>query len=155
LTDLKNGTSVNVGIVSGGRRANVIPDSAKAIIDVRVSNHEEDRRIKQALSEVRPINPEVSLKISGYEERPLWIRNPQSISLFQQAAAIGRQVGFDFKEVMSGGVSDANFAGALGVPTLDGLGPDGDGCHEISEYLEINSLIPGISMLAELFRLLD
>jgi glutamate carboxypeptidase len=155
LTDLKRGTTVTVGVISGGRRPNVIPDNAKALIDIRVSDYDEDKRIKKAINEIQPITPGALVTISGGEERPLWAHNPQTAVLFQRTATLARQLGSEFKEVMSGGVSDANFAGALDIPTLDGLGPDGDGCHQIDEYLDLDSLVPSTVLLAELMRSLD
>jgi len=155
LTDLKKGTTVTVGIVTGGSRPNIVPPSAKAIIDVRVSRPEEGKRIKQALRAIKPITPGTSVKISGGEERPLWVRTPQTAALFERTRAIASQLGLTLTETSSGGVSDANFAGALGISTLDGLGPNGDGAHALDEYVELNTFVPETALIAELLRVLD
>ena len=155
LTDLDKGTTVTVGIVSGGSRPNIVPPSAKAIIDVRVSSPEEDKRIKQALNAIKPVTPGTSVKLSGGEERPLWSRTPQTAALFERTKAIADRMGMAMTETSSGGVSDANFAGALGIPTLDGLGADGDGAHALHEYAELSTFVPGAALIGELLRVLD
>jgi len=155
LTDLERGTTVTVGIVTGGSRPNIVPPSAKAIIDVRVSNTDEGNRIEQALRNIKPITPGTSVKMSGSEERPLWVRTPQTAALFDRTKAIADQLGLTLAETSSGGVSDANFAGALGIPTLDGLGADGDGAHALDEHVELSTFVTGTALIAELLRALD
>ncbi len=155
LSDPRKGTTVTVGIITGGSRPNIIPASAKAVIDVRVSSPEEDIRIKKALRNIEPITPGTSVKISGSEERPLWVRTSQSAALFERTKTIAAGLGLKLVEAGSGGVSDANFAGALGVPTLDGLGADGDGAHAENEHVDLSTLVPGTALIAELLRVLD
>lgn len=155
LADSRKGTTVTVGIISGGSRPNVVPAKARAEIDIRVSRPDEDERIKKAMQDIKPIMPGTSVKISGGEERPLWARTPQTAALFEKTKAIAERLGLKLTETSSGGVSDANFAGALGISTIDGLGPDGDGAHAENEYAELSTFVSGTALIAELLRVLD
>lgn len=155
LSDQRKGTTVSVGILSAGSRPNIIPAAARAVIDVRVSTPEEDARIKKALKSIEPILPGTSVKISGAEERPLWARTPQSSALFERVRIIGEGLGLKLVESSSGGVSDVNFAGALGIPAIDGLGPDGDGAHAENEHVDLSTFVPNTALIAELLCILD
>jgi glutamate carboxypeptidase len=135
LQDLPRGISVNVGVVEGGSRPNVVADHALARIDVRVPTLADAARLDAALRGLRPQNPGTRLELTGGVERPPFERSPGVVRLYLQAkeaaAALGRELG----EGSTGGGSDGNFTGALGVPTLDGLGPMGDGAHALHEHV--------------------
>ncbi len=155
LTDMSRGTTVIAGIISGGTRANIVPAYARAVIDVRYALPEEGERVRKALAGLAPVTPGTSLRLVPGEERPLWARTAQSAALLKRAQAIAAGLGLNLREESSGGVSDANFAGATGIPTLDGLGADGDGAHAEDEYADLSTLVPTAALVAELVRSLE
>jgi glutamate carboxypeptidase len=112
-----------------------VADHALARIDVRVPTLADAARLDAALRGLRPQNPGTRLELTGGVERPPFERSPGVVRLYLQAkeaaAALGRELG----EGSTGGGSDGNFTGALGVPTLDGLGPMGDGAHALHEHV--------------------
>jgi glutamate carboxypeptidase len=140
LRDLDRGVSVNVGKISGGTRGNVVAETAEAVIDVRVPTAEDARRIEGAIRALRPANPEVRLELAGGIGRPPLERTEGVRRLYEQARDVARDLGQDLREGSTGGGSDGNFTSALGVPTLDGLGPQGDGAHALHEHVVLVDL---------------
>ena len=147
LTDTARGTSANVGVLRGGLRPNVVPDLAEVEVDVRFPTLEDGRRLEAALRALAPVNPEVRLSLSGGLHYPPLERSAAVLGVFEAARAVAAEMGLPLEEVATGGASEASFAGALGLPTLDGLGPDGDGAHAEDEHVLIPSL-PGRVALA-------
>lgn len=152
LTDYSAGTTVNVGVVSGGTRPNVVPQSAWARVDVRVMNQAEADRLDESLRRLQPHLKGARVEVTGGINRPPMVRTPAGVSLFQKAAEIATQLGFSVTETGTGGGSDGNFTAALGVPTLDGLGVVGDGGHAQHEHVVISSLPERAALLAGLLR---
>jgi glutamate carboxypeptidase len=150
LTDLARGITVNVGVVRGGLRPNVVPDLAEAEIDFRVRTLEDGRRVENALKALRPQDARVTLEVEGGLHYPPLERTPQVRELFAQARAVAAEMGMDLHEIATGGASEASFASALGRPTLDGLGPDGDGAHAEHEHVLLSSLAPRAALAAGL-----
>lgn len=142
------GTTVNVGIIEGGTRSNVIPDRARAVIDFRVSRLADGRAIERRLAALRPILPGARLEIRGGINRPPMERTLRTVQLVRHAQRIGRYLGLTLGEASVGGGSDGNFTAALGVPTLDGLGGVGGGAHTLQEFVEIPSLLQRAALLA-------
>ena len=140
LQNLDRGVSVNVNVVAGGGRTNVIADAARASIDVRVPSKEEAARIEAALSHLTPRVAGTRIKISGGFGRPPLERTPQVAALYEIARQLSAELGQPLDEGGTGGGSDGNFTAALGVPTLDGLGPQGDGAHALHEHVLIHDL---------------
>jgi glutamate carboxypeptidase len=142
LQDLGAGTTINVGVVHGGTTTNVVPAHASAEIDVRVASTAEEARIQTALHLLHPVRPENRLTLSGSFNRPPMERTPANASLFEKACQLARAggLGFELTEGSTGGGSDGNFTSALGIPTLDGLGPRGAGAHADDEHILIDSL---------------
>jgi glutamate carboxypeptidase len=140
LTDAARGVSANVGVIRGGLRANVVPDHAEAEIDVRFLTIEDGRWIEAALRAIRPHDPQVTLTLSGGLHYPPLERSAAVQQVYAQAAAVAGELGLPIAEIASGGASEASFAGALGRPTLDGLGGDGDGAHAEDEHVVLSSL---------------
>ena len=140
LRDLDRGISVNVGVVSGGTRGNVIAEEARAVIDVRVPRMEDAARIEAAVRGLRPHNPAVRLKITGAVERPPLERTDGVARLYEIAKGVAAELGRELAEGGTGGGSDGNFTAAIGVPTLDGLGPEGDGAHALHEHVVLDDL---------------
>jgi glutamate carboxypeptidase len=135
-----SGITVNVGVVRGGTRSNVVAAEAEAEIDVRFSTEAESREIERMLREVTPIDDRTKVFVSGGINRPPLERTPEVIELFEKARAIAAQVDFDLGEAQVGGASDGNFLAALGIPVLDGLGVSGDGAHAAHEHIEADDI---------------
>lgn len=152
LTDHAAGTTVNVGVVAGGTRSNVVPEQAWAHVDVRVMDTAEEARLNAALAGLQPKLPGATIKVTGGLNRPPMVRTPAIVALFQRAAGIAAELGFALQETGTGGGSDGNFTAALGVPTLDGLGVTGDGGHALHEHVVISSLPERAALLAGLLR---
>jgi glutamate carboxypeptidase len=135
LQDAARGISVNVTVVSGGLRTNVVPDEARALVDVRVPTMEDARRVEEAVRSLRSHVAGTRLDVRGGIDRPPMERSRHVIELFEHARACARELGHELGEGGTGGGSDGNFTAALGVPTLDGLGPQGDGAHALHEHV--------------------
>jgi glutamate carboxypeptidase len=152
MSDPARGTTVTVGVVQGGTRVNVTPAEAAIEIDVRIENNNEAARISQAIRELRPVLPGATLHIRGGINRPPMERTTDTERLLEIARKVGRDLGLQIEEGSTGGGSDGNFTSAMGVPTLDGLGPIGDGAHSLEEYVEIASIPERAALLAGLIR---
>jgi glutamate carboxypeptidase len=153
LTDMEQGTTVNVGVVEGGTVVNVVAPHAHAQIDVRAWTQAEADRVEQAILGLQPVTPGTQLAVSGGWNRPPLERRATA-DLFTRAQAIGATLGLALAEGGTGGGSDGNFTGALGIPTLDGLGVPGHGAHADHEHIEVAE-IPGraallVALLSEL-----
>jgi glutamate carboxypeptidase len=147
--DVKRGVSVNVGLVAGGTRPNVIPDHAKAVLDLRALRVTEMRRIEKQLRSLRPILPGARLDVhGGFNRAPL--EREISAELFQRASALAKSMGLTLGEATAGGGSDGNLTAALGIPTLDGLGAVGDGAHSPGEYVLARTMPQRAALLAAL-----
>jgi glutamate carboxypeptidase len=143
-------TSVHVTMAEGGTRDNVIPEFAKATIDFRFRTVEEGHRVEDALHALKPAHPEIRLEVTGGINRPPMIKGEGGQQLFDQAREIGAELGLDLEEGETGGGSDGSYSAALGVPTLDGLGVDGDGAHALHEHIELDALPVRAALLARL-----
>ena len=140
LTDPARGVSANVGVIRGGLRSNVVPDLAEAEIDVRFLKVADGHWLEQQLRAIQPVDPQITLTWSGGLHYPPLERSPAVVSVYEKAAQVAAELGLPLSEVASGGASEASFAGALGRPTLDGLGGDGDGAHAEDEHVVLRSL---------------
>jgi glutamate carboxypeptidase len=153
LTDLERGITVNVGVVRGGIRPNVIADHAEAEVDVRVRTVEDARRVEAQLRALSAQTPGVTLEIAGSFSAPPLERTSKVVALFQEAQAVAEELGLPaLREISTGGASEASFAAALGIPTLDGLGADGDGAHAEHEQVRISSLPERAALCAGLIE---
>jgi glutamate carboxypeptidase len=135
-----SGVTINVGLVRGGTRSNVVAAEAEAEIDVRFSTEAESREIERLMADVTPIDERTKVFVSGGINRPPLERTPAVIELFEKARAIASQVDFELGEAQVGGASDGNFLAALGIPVLDGLGVSGDGAHAVHEHIEADDI---------------
>jgi glutamate carboxypeptidase len=140
LSDLPNGVSVNVGLVSGGSRPNVVAEEARAVVDVRAPTAAQAEGITRAIVGLVPQVRGARIEVSGGFERPPMERTAGVAALYEQARHVASDLGLTLEEGGTGGGSDGNFCAALGVPTLDGLGAIGDGAHALHEHVEVASL---------------
>jgi len=155
LHDVSRGITVNVGVISGGSRPNVIADRASAKIDVRVQTMQDAVRLEQAIRTLQPTRTSIRLEITGGVERPPLERSTAVVRLYHQAREVAAALGRELGEGPAGGGSDGNFTAAVGVPTLDGLGPRGDGAHAAHEHVIIADLPWRAALLAGLLASLD
>lgn len=150
-----SGILVNVGLVEGGSRPNVVAEQARCVIDVRVSTAAERARVEGALRRLTPVLPGTSLQVSGAFSRPPLERTEAGVRLYQRARDVASELGHDLGEGSTGGGSDGNFTAALGVPTLDGLGAIGAGAHALYEHVEVGELPWRAALVAGLAHRLD
>jgi glutamate carboxypeptidase len=148
MTNYERGTTVNVGVVSGGTVSNVVPDRAQIEVDVRVATAAEGERMVKAILNLEPQLPGVRLEVTGGLNRPPMERTPLIIETFQKTKSIAASIGLELQEGSTGGASDANFTARLGVPTLDGLGAVGNGGHSVDEHVIASSLPERMALLA-------
>lgn len=150
MTDLDNGTSVNVGVISGGTKFNVIAAHAEMKVDVRVTKKSEGERLTKLISQLKPRQDGVTFKITGGMNRPPYEFTEANQGLFAVAAEAAKELGVDLKCITVGGGSDGNFTSSWGIPTLDGLGPVGDGAHAHKEHLMIRQSLEHTAILSNL-----
>ncbi len=129
------GTTVTPTLASAGTKTNVVPDQAEVTLDCRVWAASEPERVERDLRGFRPRNPRVSVEVRGGFDRPPLEESDASRALFAQAVRIAGELGFELRGERVGGASDGNLTAAAGVPTLDGLGPAGDGAHARHEHV--------------------
>ncbi len=146
LADAAQGTTINVGVVGGGTRSNVVAGSAWALVDARVTALAEAARLEAALGRLTPVDARVSIRVTGSVSRPPMERSPGVLRLYEEARSVAAALGYQLGEGAAGGASDGNFTAAIGTPTLDGLGAIGDGAHARHEHIVIEHL-PGRSAL--------
>ena len=149
LNDPERGTTVNVGLIDGGTRRNVIAAKASASIDVRVASLEEGRKVEEAVYALRPVTPGVTLEIEGGVRVAPLERTPRNRELWETAKTVGGHLGFELGEAMAGGGSDGNTT-SLYTATLDGLGCVGDGAHADHEHIVIDPSLDRCALLARL-----
>ena len=141
--------SINADIVEGGTRTNVIAERARAVLDLRALRVSGMRRLERRLHALRPLRKGARLEISGGFDRPPLERKMCS-ALFARAQSLATQMNLSLGECTVGGGSDGNLTGALGIPTLDGLGAVGDGAHSSREHVLINTMPVRAALLAAL-----
>lgn len=144
------GTTLNVGLVGGGIRPNVVPDQAWAELDVRFTTVAEGLALDQTIRRVadHPLVPGTHVEITGGIEKNPMEKTAATSFLVDLLQGVGKQLGLSFMDVQSGGTSDGNFVSEMGIPTLDGLGPVGGLDHSPDEYLEMDSIVPRTALLA-------
>jgi glutamate carboxypeptidase len=149
FTDLKRGTTVNVGVIGGGTKSNVIPAEAWAEIDVRIARRAHGAGVERKFASLKPsARSGCSLVIEGGINRPPMERTRGTVRLFRAAEALAAEAGWQLEEASTGGASDGNFTSALGIPTLDGMGAVGEGAHATHESVLIEHLAPRTALLA-------
>lgn len=150
FTDLKRGTTVNPGVISGGTRRNVIAAEAEAEIDLRVRTMADAKQVDRKFRALRAIDKRCKVSVEGGLNRPPMERSPGIVKLFKLAKSLATEIGVDLEESSTGGGSDGNFTAALGVPTLDGIGAVGEGAHAPHESLLIDRIADRTALIAKL-----
>ena len=152
LVDLKRGLTLNVGVIEGGTRANVVAAEATAHLDLRIERLKDAAEIHRKLRALRPLNKKCKLELRGGLNRPPMERTAGVAALYDSASAIAKRLGWRLEEAAVGGGSDGNFTAALGIPTLDGLGGVGEGAHASHESIVIDELPRRAALLAALLE---
>lgn len=152
FTDLKDGITVNPGVIRGGTRNNVIAAEASADVDMRITQLAQAAALEKKFRSLKPIDKRCKLEVEGGLNRPPLERTEAVAKLFALARSIGNELGLKLKEASVGGGSDGNFTAALGIPTLDGLGAPGEGAHAVNESVLIDQLVTRTALLARLIE---
>jgi glutamate carboxypeptidase len=139
LNDPEHGTSVNVGVIDGGIRPNMVAPESRAIVDVRVQTQVDAERVEQAIHGIEAVTPGVSLSIEGGIGRPPMERTDENQRLWKVAQKLGEDIDLELEQGTAGGGSDGNTT-SLYTATLDGMGAVGDGAHAAHEYIYIDLL---------------
>jgi glutamate carboxypeptidase len=147
--DPRRGVSINADIVQGGTRTNVIAERARAVLDLRALRSSDMRSVERRLRGLRPVHKGAKLQVTGGFDRPP-LERKICAALFARAKSLARQMNLLLGECTAGGGSDGSFTGALGIPTLDGLGAVGDGAHSDREYVFILTMPARAALLAAL-----
>ncbi len=150
----ERGTTVTVGVIGGGTASNVVPAEARAEVDVRFARGDEAARIDTAMRALAPVVPGARLEVTGGVNRPPLERTDGGVALYRAARALAAEIGFDLPEGSTGGASDGNVPAALGVATLDGLGPQGGGAHAVTEHVLVEDLPRRVALLRRLLETL-
>lgn len=149
LNDPARGVTVNVGVISGGTRPNVVAAHASAELDVRVLTAEDGERIDAELRAVEPSESRLRIVLEGGFLHPPLERSSRNRRLWHRARSIGRSLGLDLDHVTAGGASDGNVTSRF-TATLDGLGAVGDGAHADHEHIVVDELPTRTALLAAL-----
>ena len=145
----------STGVIHGGQWVNCVARACEAEL-LSVSTSEAAlARGRQTLADLRPTAPGAEIELVPGAVRPFWHTGPGDRTLFETASHIAADLGFDLAGEISGGGSDGNFTGAMGIPTLDGLGARGDFLHTRDEYIEVESLAERGRLIAGLLMALD
>lgn len=144
------GATASVDLIGGGEKANVVAEADWAVMDIRFWNSAQKDRIIGAFKHLKPARPGAKFKFMIESLTPPMEKTKASVRLFQQARKIAAAMEIGLTEGRTGGGSDASIASSMGVATLDGLGPDGDGIHAENEHLLLSSLVQRTALLTEL-----
>ena len=152
FTNYEQGITVSPGVIRGGTRSNVVAAEASCEVDARLIKLSHALQLDRKFRALKAVNRECHVEVEGKINRPPMERTPAGAKLFKLAQEIGSEMGLNLKEAAVGGGSDGNFTAAIGVPTLDGLGPVGEGAHAANESVVIEQLIPRTVLLARLIE---
>lgn len=148
FNDLRNGITVNPGVIRGGTRTNVIAAEATVEIDSRIQNAKQASALDRKMRALKVFDKHCKLSVEGGINRMPMERTPGVAALYTKAKAIAQQVAWNLEEAAVGGGSDGNFTAGIGIPTLDGMGGVGDGAHAVHEHIRISELPRRAMLLA-------
>ncbi|KPQ06784.1 MAG: glutamate carboxypeptidase [Rhodobacteraceae bacterium HLUCCA12] len=147
MNETETSATFNVGVVEGGTRANVVPDLARIEIDMRVDDIATGERLVREMLARQPIGDDIRLTVSGGMNRPPFARSDAVARLYAATAALAGHLDLPIAETSRGGVSDGNFAAALGRPVLDGMGCSGAGAHAVHEHILVSTIAPRAALM--------
>jgi glutamate carboxypeptidase len=153
MNDLKRGVSVNVGVVRGGTKPNVIAEEAYAEVDMRVPTIADSEELVPKILGLKSRTEGVSITVTGELNRPPYEKGNAGAALYEHAKTLAAEIGFELVDTFTGGGSDGNFT-APHTGTLDGLGVDGKGAHTHYEQMYISSIEPRARLLHRLYQTL-
>jgi glutamate carboxypeptidase len=153
MNDLKRGVTVNVGLVRGGTKPNVIAEEAYAEVDMRVPTIADAHELVPKILNLQSRTDGVSIKVVGELNRPPYEKSNAGAALYEHARTLAAEIGFELVDISTGGGSDGNFT-APHTATLDGLGVDGKGAHTHYEQMYISSIEPRTRLLHRLYQTL-
>ncbi len=153
MTDITRGVTVNVGVVRGGTKPNVIPEQAYAEVDLRVMTIADAGEFVTKILNLKSNTEGVTVKVTGELNRPPYEKGNAGAALYEHAKTLAAEIGFDLVDTFTGGGSDGNFTAPF-TATLDGLGVDGEGAHTHYEQLYISSIEPRARLLHRLYQTL-
>ena len=156
MTDYDRGITVSVGTISGGTVTNTVPSHCEVMVDFRIPDLNAGEEILARMQALTPVGPDVSLNIDVELNRPPMSRTAESALLVTKLQSCARLAGFELEEApVTGGGSDANFTAALGVPSVDGLGAEGDGAHTLNEYVIVSALPKRLQFWRHILKTLE
>jgi glutamate carboxypeptidase len=145
------GTTLSIGLINGGEKANIVAEKATATLDTRFWTNMHKQKILDAIKQLKPIRPGAKIRYTIESSTPPMEKTEASMRLFSQIKEIAEgSFKMPLEAGKTGGGSDASIASSLGIPTIDGLGPDGEGIHAENEHLVLPSLIQRTALLTEL-----
>ena len=145
----------SVGVVHGGTWVNCVATRCTGeALSMAKRQEDLDRGVAGMLA-LSGSRDEVSFTVTRGVTRPVWEPDDRTMALYDKARAVARSIGFDISHRSAGGGSDGNFTGAMGVPTLDGLGVQGNGYHTLDEHIHVDSLVQRGRLMAGLLATLD
>jgi glutamate carboxypeptidase len=146
----KEETTVNIGLIEGGEKPNIVADTARAVLDVRFWKNEQKEKFMASLKKLNPVLKGARVKCITESSTPPMEKTEASAELFSRIKEIASSLNMELSGGKTGGGSDASIASGMGIPTLDGLGPDGDGIHAENEHLLLSSLVERTALLTEI-----
>ena len=155
LSDIEREITYRVGVVSGGDFVNVVPTQCQAQVLCVAPTANAFHEIRQQMDALDTGDPELRVEVDAGPVRPLFKPTAGTLALYEIAASVAAELGLNLDHGQFGGGSDGNFTGALGIPTLDGLGVHGKGLHTKSEHIYVSSLVPRAQLLAGLYQALS
>jgi glutamate carboxypeptidase len=155
MSEAERNLTLSAGVVSGGAFVNVVPASCEAHVLAVTEDGDDFDRVRLRMAGLEARNDGIELEVERGPFRPLFTPSAGTLELYERARSLAREIGFDPEPGIVGGGSDGNFTGALGVPTLDGLGPCGAGFHTEEEHVLLDSLIPRARLLSGLLLTLS
>jgi glutamate carboxypeptidase len=148
FTDLGKGLTVNVGVITGGTRSNVVAAECVAEVDVRIAKASDAAKVERMFRKLKVTDKACKLTVTGGINRPPMERKAGTVKLFRLAKRLAGEMGLELEEAATGGGSDGNFTAAMGVATLDGMGAVGAGAHAAHEHVVVGHLVERTALLA-------
>ena len=146
----KEETTVNIGLIEGGEKPNIVAKESRAVLDVRFWKNENKEKFMDSLKKMKPVLKGTQLRFTTESLTPPMEKSEASSELFSRVKKIASSLNLNLTAGKTGGGSDASVASSMGIPTLDGLGPDGKGIHAENEHLLLPSLIERTALLTEI-----